>query len=211
MANTKKIRHNKGENMHSSVLCLVLATGAEEAYNKALRMIDPFIERNHYDEVHEGCEQHPYDGEYFDWLQLGGRWSALLRPTDDADLSALPVEDFDEPGDQKQAISPSEELTEEYEPSLLESFFRTDDGHPEYEPVEPSPATMPIAELTAEQLASVASCGVVWVEKENGNEPHRYGRQCCAAARSRTPIPSLQALRESHPTVTHAVLMDCHW
>jgi hypothetical protein len=205
----------KGEHMHSLVLCLVTATSSREAFKKTFRMINPFLERNHYDEFHEGCEQHPYDGEYYDSVQFGCRWGEPSQLIDDGDLSALlDVEDFDEPADQKQAILPSEELTEEYEPSLLgELFFRDDGGDLEYadEPADPSQAIMPIAELTAEQLASVIPCGVVWVEKENHNEPHRYGQQCCAAARSKTPIPALGALMRAHPAVNYVVIMVCHW
>jgi len=192
---------------------MVTATSAEDAFNKTLRMIDPYLERNHYDEVHEGCEQHPYDGEYFDFLQLGGRWSALLRPTSDEDSPALDdFEDIDGSVDPEQALV-AEEVTDADVARAMGTLLRTTaEGEITYadEPATPE-AIFPIEDLTEEHLAKVIPHGVVWVEKENPDEAHHYGRKCCAAARSRTPIPALGVLMQAHPAVNFAVLMDCHW
>lgn len=194
--------------MHSSVLCLVTATGAEEAYSKALRMIDPYIERNHYNEIHD-----PYDGEYFDWLQLDGRWSSLLPPTGDEDSPALDeFEEIDGTVDPEQAVV-AEEVTDADVARAIGTRLRTTaEGNITY---ADEPATLeaifPIVALTEALLASVTQYGVVWVEKENPGEAHHYGRECCATARSRTPIPALGALIQAHPAVNLAVLMDCHW
>jgi hypothetical protein len=192
---------------------LITATGADDAFKKALCMIDPFIERNHYDEVHEGCEQHPYDGEYFDFLQLGGRWSALLRPSSDEDSSAIDdSEVIDGTVDPEQALV-AEEVTDADVSRAMGTLLRTTaEGEITYadEPATPE-AIFPIEDLTEALLASVIQCGVVWVEKENPGEAHHYGRECCATGRSRTPIPALGALMQAHPEVNFAVLMDCHW
>jgi hypothetical protein len=191
---------------------LVTATGAEDAFNKALRMIDPFIERNHYNEIHEGCEQHPYDGEYFDWLQLGGRFSVLLHPSNDEDSSALDdSEVIDGTVDPEQGLV--EEVTDADIARAIGTRLRTTaEGNITY---ADEPATLeaifPIMALTDALLTSVIQYGVVWVEKENPGEAHHYGRECCATARSRTPIPALGALIQAHPAVNLAVLMDCHW